>query len=69
MGTGDTDEIFQLGVTITNEGCRPISVTEIYFETDPVRNKFPIRTPIHGGLPDAVRPIALAENETHRFLS
>jgi len=63
------NETYQLGVTITNEGRRPVSITEIYFETDPARDNFPIRTPIHGGKPDAVQPVALAEYETHRFVS
>jgi len=63
------NETYQLGVTITNEGRRPISITEIYFQTDPARDKIQIQKPIHGGRPDAVQPVALAENETHRFIS
>jgi hypothetical protein len=68
-GSKSANETYQLGVTITNEGRRPVSITEIYFETDPTRDHYPIRTPIHGGKPDAVQPVALAENETHRFIS
>lgn len=67
--TGNPEDSFQLGVTVTNEGRRPASITEIYFETDLAKDAYPIRTPIHGGLPDTLQAIVLAENETHRFMS
>jgi hypothetical protein len=70
LGTaGPRDETFQLGVTITNEGRRPISVTEIYFETEGIKGEFRIRKPIHGGMPDSLHPVILAEHQTERFVS
>jgi hypothetical protein len=71
-----TENLYQLGVTVTNDGQRPISITDITFMEDEDRaivdegvTFSPIRTPIHGGMPDDLRPVELAESQTHLFLS
>jgi hypothetical protein len=70
LGTaGPHAETFQLGVTITNDGRRPISITEIYFETEGINGEFRIRRPIHGGMPDSLHPVTLTEHQTQRFVS
>jgi hypothetical protein len=72
-GTGNDGEVCQIGVTVTNKGRRPISITDIFFETDhslaEAKHTFPIRTPIHGGAPDVLSPIELGENQPYRFMS
>jgi hypothetical protein len=71
-----TENLYQLGVTVTNDGRRPISITDVTFMEDEDRTVVgegvtygPIQIPIHGGMPDDVRPVELAESQTHLFLS
>jgi hypothetical protein len=62
------EETYQLSVTVTNEGRRPVSIVQIYYEEDESA-EYPICSPIHGGAPDDIHPIELAENQTKQFTS
>lgn len=71
--TGDNGETYQIGVKATNDGRRPVSVADIYFEwvldDDGQRLRYQIRTSIHGGRPDEVHPVELMESQTRQFMS
>jgi len=67
--TEDNDFSYAIYIEAVNVGRRPISVTDIYFSTDPNRSEFPIHTPIHGFSADSVHPVELKENETTSFKS
>lgn len=60
---------YQIGVDVTNEGRRPISIVEIYYEDDENERSPAIRTPIYGETPPKRNSFELAENQTRSFSS
>lgn len=69
---GPVQETYDISVEVTNIGRRPISVTEIVYkdnEKDLENDRYPILTPIYGGIVDGGDPMELAENQTKRFCS